>query len=119
MSELNTEKVKQGLRSFTENTPCEMLFPGGSDIIRDTLALIKEYEQRIEDLETMIFAFVWNRGVAPIGKHLGKTDEEIADKVLETIREGEKKICYRIMRWRMQEAKARLEAKETKKGAEK
>ena len=83
-----------------------------SDDLARALEENAELKEKVEDLETMIFAFVWNRGVAPVGKHLGKSEEEIADKVLETIREGEKMICYPVMRKRMQEAKARLEAKE-------
>lgn len=87
-----------------------------SDDLAKALEENGELKEKVEDLETMIFAFVWNRGVAPVGKHLGKTEEEIADKVLETIREGEKMICYPVMRRRMQEAKARLEAKEATEG---
>lgn len=83
-----------------------------SDDLAKALEENADLKEKVEDLETMIFAFVWNRGVAPVGKHLGKSEEEIADKVLETIREGEKMICYPVMRKRMQEAKARLEAKE-------
>ena len=40
---------------------------------------------RIEELETFLFAFVWNRATYPLGQQLGKTEAEIADKTWETV----------------------------------
>ena len=48
----------------------------------------------------------------------GKNRDEISDRVLEVIREKEKRVFYPQMRKRMQEAKARLEAKEAAEDAE-
>lgn len=72
--------------------------------------LITQLKDRIEHLETTVFALVWNRGVAPVGMSLGKTEEEIADKTLETIEEIEKMIIYPVMHKRLQGAKERREA---------
>ena len=62
-----------------------------------------------EYLETLIFAFVWNRGVAPIGKSLGKTDDEIADRVLKTIDLAAEMVDIKLMHERLVNAKKRRE----------
>ena len=75
--------------------------------------LITTLKERIEHLETTVFAIVWNNGVAPVGMRLGKSEAEIADMTLETIDEIEKMIIYYPkMRERLQGAKERKKAKE-------
>lgn len=46
---------------------------------------LEEALKRCEELETLLFAFVWNRATFPLGQQLGKTEDEIADKTLETM----------------------------------
>lgn len=65
-----------------------------------------------EYIETLLFAFVWNRGVAPIGHHLGKSDDEIADMVLNTIDAAKEQIDINLMLDRMRRAKERRKDKE-------
>ena len=65
-----------------------------------------------EYLETLLFAFVWNRGVAPVGHHLGKSDDEIADMVLDTIDAAAGQIDAILMRDRMIRAKERRKENE-------
>jgi len=46
---------------------------------------IEEANQRSADLETFLFAFVWNRETFPRGRAFQKSEEEIADKTLEVM----------------------------------
>jgi hypothetical protein len=52
---------------------------------------------------------VWNRGVAPIGKSLGRTDDEIADMVLKTIDSAAEMVNIKLMHERLVNAKKRRE----------
>ncbi len=63
-------------------------------------------QERIEDLEMLLFAFVWNNATAPFGKHLKKNELEIGVKTLEVIDAAEKMINYPAFRRRLKEAKA-------------
>ena len=78
---------------------------------------VRDLQERIEDLETLLFAFVLEMGITHADRQ-GKNKDEISDRVLEVIREKEKRVLYPQMRKRMQEAKARLEAKEAAEDAE-
>lgn len=122
MSKLNAEQIKKALQSCLSGDDCtlcalrdEQSCP--SVLNENALALICEYEERIEDLETLIFAFVLEMGITHADRQ-GKNKDEISDRVLEVIREKEKRVFYPQMRKRMQEAKARLEAKEVAEDAE-
>lgn len=48
-------------------------------------AALEEALNRCEELEALLFAFVWNRATFPLGQKIGKTEDEIADKTLETM----------------------------------
>lgn len=131
MSKLNAEQIKQALMYCTEFAPlrcdeCPMEAPNDTykgslscsdNLMKNALALLCEYEERIEDLETLLFAFVLEMGITHADRQ-GKNKDEISDRVLEIIREKEKRVFYPQMRKRMQEAKARLEAKEVAEDAE-
>ena len=122
MSKLNAEQIKEALQSCLNGDDCT-LCPLRDEqscpcvLNENALALICEYEERIEDLETLIFAFVLEMGITHADRQ-GKNRDEISDRVLEVIREKEKRVFYPQMRKRMQEAKARLEAKEVAEDAE-
>lgn len=79
---------------------------------------VHELQERIEDLETLLFAFVLEMGITHADRQ-GKNRDQISDRVLEIIRDKEKRVFYPQMRKRMQEAKARLEAKEATEDAKK
>lgn len=49
------------------------------------LALQAERD-RADRLEVMLFAFIYNRTTYPVGKALGKTDDEILIKTVEIMR---------------------------------
>ena len=122
MRKLNAEQIKMALEcciSAGDCTLCPLIDEQSCPCIlnENALALICEYEERIEDLETLIFAFVLEMGITHADRQ-GKNKDEISDKVLEVIREKEKRVLYPQMRRRMQEAKARLEAKEVAEDAE-
>lgn len=51
----------------------------------DTCPTVEGLKSRNELLETLLFAVVRNSGVLPLGIALKKTEDEIADKTLETI----------------------------------
>lgn len=51
----------------------------------DTCPTVDGLKSRNELLETLLFAVVRNSGVLPLGIALKKTEDEIADKTLETI----------------------------------
>lgn len=51
----------------------------------DTCPAVEGLKSRNELLETLLFAVVRNSGVLPLGIALKKTEDEIADKTLETI----------------------------------
>lgn len=63
-------------------------------------------QERIEDLELLLFAFVWNNSTSVLGKHLKKTELEIGVKTLEVIDAAEKMVNYPAFRRRLKEAKA-------------
>lgn len=67
---------------------------------------------REDYLETLLFAFVWNRGIAPLGMRLGKSEDEIADKVLETIDAAADMVNFKLMHERLASAKKRRKSKE-------
>ncbi|MBQ8372030.1 MAG: hypothetical protein IJX38_03730 [Clostridia bacterium] len=125
MSKLNAEQIKKALERCTseittENNcdTCPYKDKGCNlNLLRDALALLCEYEERIEDLETLLFAFVLEMGITHADRQ-GKNRDQISDRVLEVIREKEKRVFYPQMRKRMQEAKARLGAKEATEDAE-
>ena len=62
---------------------------------------------RMEKLETMLFAFIWNRATYPMGCALGKSDEEIADKTLELMEAAKEMVDIPLMFERLSGARAR------------
>ena len=69
----------------------------------------EEALKRCEELETLLFAFVWNHATFPLGQRLGKTWEEIADKTLETIEAAKKMVNIQKARERLLAARQRRE----------
>lgn len=56
------------------------------------------HEEVIKRQKLLLFAFIRNSSVAPVGLKLGKTQQEITDKVFETIKEAEKIVDFEKMR---------------------
>ena len=46
---------------------------------------IEALRSRVAELEVLLFAFVWNRTTYPLGRSLGKSEREIAEKTFETV----------------------------------
>lgn len=58
----------------------------------------KCHEEVVKRLKLLMFAFVRNSQVAPIGYQLKKTEKQITDKTFETIKEAEKIVDFEKMR---------------------
>lgn len=56
------------------------------------------HEEVIKRQKLLLFAFIRNSSVAPVGLKLGKSQQEITDKVFETIKEAEKIVDFEKMR---------------------
>ena len=56
------------------------------------------HEEVIKRQRLLLFAFIRNSSVAPVGLKLGKSQQEITDKVFETIKEAEKIVDFEKMR---------------------
>ena len=56
------------------------------------------HEEVVKRQKLLLFAFIRNSSVAPVGLKLGKTQQEITDKVFETIKEAEKIVDFEKMR---------------------
>lgn len=72
---------------------------------------LEEALNRCEELETLLFAFVWNRATYPLGKQLGKTEDEIADKTLETMEAAANMVDIPKVRERLLAARQRRKKK--------
>lgn len=59
---------------------------------------VKCHEEVIKRQRLLLFAFIRNSSVAPVGLKLGKSQQEITDKVFETIKEAEKIVDFEKMR---------------------
>lgn len=53
-------------------------------------AALERIKQENKDLRLLMFAFVRNSAVLPVGLSLGKSEQEITDKTFETIAEARK-----------------------------
>lgn len=58
----------------------------------------KCHEEVVKRQKLLLFAFIRNSSVAPVGLKLGKSQQEITDKVFETIKEAEKIVDFEKMR---------------------
>lgn len=56
----------------------------------DTCPAFEALKQKNKDLHLLLFAFVRNSAVLPVGLTLGKSEQEITDKTFETIAEARK-----------------------------
>lgn len=72
---------------------------------------LEEALNRCEELETLLFAFVWNRATFPLGQSLGKTEDEIADKTLETMEAAANMVDIPKVRERLLAARQRRKKK--------
>ena len=72
---------------------------------------LEEALNRCEELETLLFAFVWNRATFPLGQQLGKTEDEIADKTLETMEAAANMVDIPKVRERLLAARQRRKKK--------
>lgn len=73
---------------------------------------LEEALNRCEELETLLFAFVWNRATFPLGQSLGKTEDEIADKTLETMEAAANMVDIPKVRERLLAARQRRKKKD-------
>ena len=71
--------------------------------------MLKVEQERAEMLEVLLFAFVWNRTTYPMGKSLGKTEDEILLKTLEVINAGMKMVEFEKARERLVRARKLME----------
>ena len=81
-----------------------------ADLVRQIGVLekgIEEANQRSADLETFLFAFVWNRETFPRGRAFQKSEEEIADKTLEVMDCAKDMVDVSKMRERLLSAQRR------------
>lgn len=60
----------------------------------DTCPAVERIEQQRRELEIMLFAVIRNSCVLPIGIQLKKTEEEISEKVFETIDAMRKQVDF-------------------------
>ena len=81
---MKTYKIKSGGRAFGR-----------------TYELFRAEQERAEMLEIMLFAFVYNRTAYPLGKSLGKSDEEILLKTLEIVNTGMQVVDFEKSRERL------------------
>lgn len=81
-------KIKSGVRAFGK-----------------TYELFRAEQERAEMLEVMLFAFVYNRTVYPLGKFLDKTEDEILLKTLEIVNTGMKVVDFEKARERLVRAR--------------
>ncbi len=72
---------------------------------------LEEALNRCAELEALLFAFVWNRATYPLGKQLGKSEDEIADKTLETMEAAANMVDIPKVRERLLAARQRREKK--------
>lgn len=72
---------------------------------------LEEALNRCEELETLLFAFVWNRATFPLGQSLGKNEDEIADKTLETMEAAANMVDIPKVRERLLAARQRRKKK--------
>lgn len=77
----------------------------GGRVFGRTYDLLQAERQRAEMLEVMLFAFVHNRTTYPMGKALGKTEDEILLKTLETVNAGMKIVDFEKARERLMRAR--------------
>lgn len=75
-------------------------------------AAFEEALNRCSELEALLFAFIWNRATFPLGQKLGKTEDEIADKTLETMEAAANMVDISKAKERLLAARQRCEKKD-------
>lgn len=68
------------------------------EVAEGDVMCVKCHEEVIKRQRLLLFAFIRNSSVAPVGLKLGKSQQEITDKVFETIKEAEKIVDFEKMR---------------------
>ena len=68
------------------------------EVAEGDIMCVKCHEEVVKRLRLLMFTFVRNSQVAPVGYQLKKTEQQITDKTFETIKEAEKIVDFEKMR---------------------